>query len=188
MAGDSEGDADFEDELSAGEIARAPSDVADPPALVRSKIPADILAKYEVYSYRNAAVILNEGHAEELSDVLGALRAFSITTRIIRTPGGSESEVPKLLSRSLRPLGWHETAVRGDLVVRLNWKEEIGRTSKGKAKFEKRERSIERPNFVDGHKIDYVKGRVSPSTSNGTARTRRSTEISTPSVHSRSAA
>ena len=37
-----------------------PSHIADPQEIVRSKIPADILDRYEVYSYRNAAVILSE--------------------------------------------------------------------------------------------------------------------------------
>ena len=52
-----------------------------------------------------------------------ALRGFSITTEIIAKPGGSESDVPKLISRSLWPLGWQETTIQADLLVKLLWRE-----------------------------------------------------------------
>jgi hypothetical protein len=42
------------------DVAAAPSETADPPGIVVRKIPADIFARYDVYSYRNAAVILAE--------------------------------------------------------------------------------------------------------------------------------
>jgi hypothetical protein len=154
------GAAGFEEEVSKGEIALAPSDTADPPALVDAKIPQDIRDRYEVHSYRNAAVILSEARRAEFDDVLAALRAFTITTAMIRTAGGNESEIPRLLSTTLRPLGWHETIVRGDLLVKLLWREQTGVTRKGKPVLEQKTREIRRERFLDGHKIDYVKGKV----------------------------
>jgi len=150
----------LDDEISHEEIANAPNEAADPQELVDSKIPQDIRDRFEIYSYRNAAVILSESHTEEFNDLLEALREFSITTQMIRTAGGNESDIPKLLSNSLRPMGWHETVVQGDLLVQLLWREQVRTTSKGKPVFERKQREIRRAKFLDGHKIDYVKGKV----------------------------
>lgn len=151
---------DLEQEISNEEIALSPSETADPREVVEAKIPEDIRDRYEVHSYRNAAVVLSETRKAEFNELLNALRSFSITKDMIRTAGGNESDIPKLLSSSLRPLGWHETVVQGDLLVKLFWKEQVRTTPKGKAVFEKRQREILRAKYLDGHKIDYVKGKV----------------------------
>lgn len=151
---------DLAEEVEADEVALQPNDAADPPSLVQAKIPKDILDLYEIYSYRNAAVILSEARPKEFGELLQALKDFRISKDMIRRAGGNESEIPKLLSKALRPLGWHETVVRGDLLVKLLWKEQVGTTKGGKAIFEKRTRVIPREKFLDGHKIDYVKDRV----------------------------
>lgn len=145
------------------DIAVAPSDIADPDHVVRRKLPRNILAKFEAYSYRNAAVILSETHHEEFAEILQALEAFTLTTTQIRMPGGNESEIPKSFSGFLRPVGWRETIVRGDLRVRLTWAEPVGTVMKrGKESqlFEKRSREILRERYLDGHKVDFVKNRV----------------------------
>ncbi len=141
------------------DVATTPSDTADPPEIVRRKISADIFEKYEVHSYRNAAVILSETRKAEFDEILEALRTFTITSEIIRKAGGNESDVPKLLSASLRPKGWHETIVQGDLIVKLRWREQTG-TKRGRPTFEARSTEKLREKYLDGHKIDYVKGRV----------------------------
>lgn len=56
---------ELEHEVAATEVALRPSDVADPPELVETRVPADIREKYEVYSYRNAAVILSESRGSK---------------------------------------------------------------------------------------------------------------------------
>jgi hypothetical protein len=142
------------------DIAAAPSESADPMEIVRQKIPADIFEKFEIFSYRNAAVILSETRKAEFDEILTALRNFTITTDMVRRAGGNESDIPKLLTAALRPLGWHETVVQGDLLVRLLWRKQTGVTKKGKAIFEKQYRELLREKFLDGHKIDYVKNRV----------------------------
>ncbi|WP_264317381.1 BglII/BstYI family type II restriction endonuclease [Acidithiobacillus caldus] len=67
----------------------------------------------------------------------------------------------KKYSRTLRPAGWFEARIQGDLLVRMQeYDEEFlpnGKTRKNK-RSESTPRVIE--NFIDGHKIDYVKGRV----------------------------
>jgi len=150
---------ELELESAQDEVASKPADTGDPASIVEAKIPQDIRERYEVFSYRNAAVILSETRKNELDDLLKALREFKITKTMIRTAGGNESDIPKLFSTTLRPLGWHETVVHGDLIVQKSWHEQTG-IRRGKAVFEKRSEELRRDRYLDGHKIDYVKGRV----------------------------
>lgn len=142
------------------DVTLTPSDAADPQAIVDAKVPADIRSKYDVISYRNAAVILAESRKVEFDQILQALRDFKITTQMIRTAGGNESDIPKLLSQSLRPQGWYETIIQGDLVVKLAWREQVRVTKGGKAVFADKFSEIRRERYLDGHKIDYVKNKV----------------------------
>lgn len=151
---------DFEEEVSRDEVATGPGEAADPQWLVDAKIPADLREKYEVYSYRSAATILAESHPTEFAELCEALRNFHITRTIIRTAGGNESEVPKLISAALRPKGWQETLIRGDLLVEKISRVQVGLTKAGKPQTEKRTDLIRREKYLDGHKVDYVKGRV----------------------------
>ena len=84
-----------------------------------------------------------------------ALLAFRITTRDIGTPGGNESDMPKKFSRTLRPAGWVESRIQGDLLVRMQEYDELFLPN-GKVKKVKRSESTPRmiENFIDGHKID----------------------------------
>jgi hypothetical protein len=153
-------DFDLEEGEDADDVAESAGDVADPSALVDRIIPEDIRARYDVFSYRSAALILRETHPERFEELMGFLREFRITTRMIREAGGNESKIPKAVSAILRPLGWHETIISADLLVRLNWKESAGFTKGGKEKFDKKEAQLTRARFLDGHKVDYVKDRV----------------------------
>lgn len=133
---------------------------ADSQDLVETRIPDDLRSKYEFFSYKNAAVILSETRTDEWQELLSALRNFRITTKMIRSAGGNESEIPKKISDLLRPRGWHETVIRGDLVVHLLWREPVRTTKGGKIITEKRKSEQIREGYLDGHKIDYVKNRV----------------------------
>ena len=141
------------------DTATSPSDAGDPADFVARYVPADVLARYEVYSYRNAALILSEAHPEEFSELMETLRRFHLTPEIIKRPGGSESEVPKRFSALLRPFGWHETTIQADLLVKLLWREP-NFDSKGKAINVRVSKELTKARFLDGHKVDYVKGRV----------------------------
>lgn len=141
------------------DIAEAPSEAGDPPDFVARYVPADVLARYEVFSYRNAALILSEAHPVEFGELMNALRDFRLTREVIAKPGGSESEVPKAFSALLRPHGWHETTIQADLLVKLLWRE-AGISDRGKAISTKMSRELTKARFLDGHKVDYVKGRV----------------------------
>src|SRR6266508_3371564 len=154
-----EADEELVEEGAEDDISLRPNENADDRALVERLVPAKVREKYEIVSYRNAAVILSQARNGEFEDILKGLEAFTLTTQMIRTAGGNESDIPKEFSKVLRPLGWHETIISADLDVTLKWKEPI--PSKGKKqKFEKKERIIKRERYLDGHKIDYVKGKV----------------------------
>jgi hypothetical protein len=118
-----DGDEEPEDKI-VSDVDTTPNEAADPPSIIEAKVPADIRAKYELLSYRNAAVILSETRRPEFEELLGALRSFTISTDMIRRAGGNESDIPKLITAALRPRGWHETIIQGDLVVRLSWREQ----------------------------------------------------------------
>jgi hypothetical protein len=160
MADDESEDSEGLEASAGADVAITPNEAADPQLIVDAKIPEDIRSKFEILSYRNAAVILSESRQSEFSELLQALRSFSISSDMIRKAGGNESDIPKLLSASLRPHGWHETIIQGDLIVRLTWREQIGLTKKGKPKYETKNRELKRSRHLDGHKIDYVKHRV----------------------------
>jgi CRISPR-associated protein Csd2 len=143
--------------LAADDTGVAPAEMAD--ADIAKYIPADILARYEIHSYRNAALILSQACPAEFAELMDALRTFSLTRAIIEKAGGNESDIPKLLSGLLRPSGWHETTIQADLVIRQLWREPgIGPT--GKSMKTAMVRDTTRARYLDGHKVDYVKGRV----------------------------
>lgn len=160
---DSADPTDPTEELRAGptpvDVADRPNEAGDPPDMVARFVPADVLARYEVFSYRNAALILAEAHPAEFAELVGALRRFRLTRDIIAKAGGNESEVPKAFSALLRPYGWHETTIQADLLVRLLWRE--ARTgARGKTTSTRMSRELTKARYLDGHKVDYVKGRV----------------------------
>ncbi len=145
----------------ADDVSLRPGPNADDQADIEKYISPEVLALYDVYSYRHAAAILATSFPDELAEIERALLDFRITTHDIGTPGGNESDMPKKYSRTLRPAGWFEARIQGDLLVRMQeYDEEFlpnGKTRKNK-RSEFTPRMIE--NFIDGHKIDYVKGRV----------------------------
>lgn len=143
-----------------GDVSFSPNENADPQRIVDAKVPLSIRDRYEVFSYRNAAVILAEAHQAEFSEIVTALGAFNITTAMLRKSGGNESDIPKIFSNILRPLGWHETVISADLAVTLSWRGETGKTRAGRPIMGAITRTIKREKYLDGHKIDYVKGKV----------------------------
>jgi CRISPR-associated protein Csd2 len=141
-------------------------------------IPKDIQELYEVHNYRNAAQVLATGCAAEYRELLEGLRAFRLTIADIRKAGGNESDIPKRISRLLRAKGWHETRIKGDLLITKvsgagvyrGKTEPEGEVDEGEAdtaekidQLDNRGYKVERitrENFLDGHKVDYVKERV----------------------------
>lgn len=99
-------------------------------------IPEDIQALYEIYDFNHAAAILAVEFPSEFDEILDVLRKFRIKTSDITAAGGNESNIPKLISSVLRPLGWAEDKLKAEMVV-------DGQTI-----------------HADTHKVDYLKKRV----------------------------
>jgi hypothetical protein len=148
------------DDAEADIVQTETNDQADPESLIEATLPADLRAKYTFASYGRALSVLAHGFQQDYAEILEALRKFSITTEMIRKPGGNESEIPKTIASILRPLGWYETSIRGDLLIERSWKVFKGFDKKDRQKFVKESSAFKRNNFFDGHKIDFVKGRV----------------------------
>lgn len=139
-------------------------------------LPEDIRMLYEVHNYRNAAQVLATGCPDEFQEIIEGLRAFRLTLADIRKPGGNESDIPKPISGLLREKGWLETRIKGDLLITKvagsggKKSKEQGDEDEGESetleKIEElkkqgyRVEKIIRENFLDGHKVDYVKDRV----------------------------
>lgn len=123
--------------------------VADNPSVLTEIFPADISQKYEIFSYRNAAGILKASFPQHLEEIIRILSAFEITKSMIRTPGGSKSDIARYVD-TLFSDGWHETRISADLHVKL-------------LHAKKKNEIIShytREGFLDGHRIDFVKGKV----------------------------
>lgn len=157
---ETEHDYDLEDATPIEDVSFKPNENADPQEIVDRKVPQSVRDKYEVFSYRNAAVILAEARQQEFAEIVSALDSFMITTDMIRKAGGNESDIPKEFTKTLRPLGWHETIISADLKVTLAWREATGEVKKGRSVLAPQTRVIDREKYLDGHKIDYVKGKV----------------------------
>jgi CRISPR-associated protein Csd2 len=117
---------------------------------INDYLPDDVLSDYEVHNYRHAAEVLAAGCPNELADLISALRQFQLTKSDLTTKGGNESPIPKQLASLLRPQGWFETRIQGDLEIRVETVTDVGRASQ----------TTHLKKFVDGHKVDFVKGRV----------------------------
>jgi hypothetical protein len=143
------------------DVSLHPGPNADTASDIGPYISPEVRSLYDVYSYRHAAAILAKAFPSELAEIERALLEFRITKRDIGIPGGNESDIPKKYSRVLRPAGWFEARIQGDLLVRMQEYDEKYLPN-GNAVKTRRSESTPRiiENFIDGHKIDYVKGRV----------------------------
>ncbi len=113
-------------------------------------LPQSIRERYEVHSFHHAEEVLGTGFPGELGDIIEALSRFSLRTAALLVGGGNESSIPKQFSELLRPRGWEETSLSGDLVIRT--------TTHSKKTARTQEATI--PEYLAGHRIDYVKNRV----------------------------
>ena len=118
----------------------------------QDQIPEDIKNLYEIHNYHHAAEVLSMSYSQEFGEIMEALRQFRITEADITAGGGNESVIPKKFSEALRPLGWYETKIQGDLLIRkIVSGNGVGRTVTEELRID---------NFLDGHKVDYVKNQV----------------------------
>ncbi len=122
---------------------------ADPDHVVAPLFPASVRDRFEIFSYRNAATILRYNFPQQWDDLISALERFQITQRMIREPGGSKSQIAYYVDR-LFDDNWGEARISADLHVRLTdpKKQDVVLNS------------YIRRGYLDGHRIDFVNGRV----------------------------
>jgi CRISPR-associated protein Csd2 len=108
-------------------------------------IPEDIKSLYEIHDFKHAATILAKEFSSEFEEICNGLRKFRFEIKDLTEAGGNESNIPKLFSDIMRPLGWEEK----NLGAELNVFEIKGKTTELKS-------SINHGT----HKVDYLKGRV----------------------------
>jgi CRISPR-associated protein Csd2 len=119
-------------------------------------------SRFEVHSYRNAARILASASPHEFRQLLEALNSFTIATEDMVKGGGNKSQIARNMEALLEPLGWYETRIRGDMLFETFTVEPnplFGTKRKEKQKLVV-PRAYRIQNIIDGHKIDFVKGRV----------------------------
>lgn len=115
-------------------------------------IPDSIHARYEFYNFDHAVEVMFQSFPDLFQEILFALNAFYITHDDLIAAGGNESQIPKRLSSILRPLGWEETKISGDLHVTV---ERRNNTDK-----KRHTSNTVLGNYISGHNIDYVKDNV----------------------------
>lgn len=118
--------------------------------------PEDIINNFEILNYNHAAEIISQSFSKELEEVIKSLRSLKITIEEIKKAGGNESPIPPKFNEILDPLGWREIKISGDLLIKF-----YPRKGERKGVFSntvESEKIIN--NYIDGHNIDFVKGRV----------------------------
>lgn len=125
--------------------------VADKASVVAEFFSPQIDRKFEIYSYRNAAAILANGFPSQFANLLSALQRFEVHADLIRTPGGSKGPIARYVDTLFaEDLGWREARITADLHVRLlHAKKKDAVLSQ-----------YVREGFLDGHRIDFLNGRV----------------------------
>ncbi|MBX7483124.1 BglII/BstYI family type II restriction endonuclease [Qipengyuania qiaonensis] len=124
---------------------------ADSSVLIGQVFDESIRDKFEIFSYRNAATILQASFPDQFSQIVKALEAFAISSTMIRQPGGSKGPIAKYVDTLFKEdVGWNEARISADLHVRLLH-------AKKKSEIIS---SYLREGFLDGHRIDFLNGRV----------------------------
>lgn len=88
-----------------------------PASIAASAKLDEVLRAYQWHDHQHAIAILTIDFPQLLSEICDVLLAFRIDIDWIKTAGGNESQIPKALSQSLRPLGWQERKLRARLLV-----------------------------------------------------------------------
>lgn len=118
----------------------------------------EFLERFEVHSYRNASRILATACPDEMAELIACLMAYQIKTDDIVAQGKNKSQIALNMDNLLFPLGWYETLITGELKVTKTTTGGVGKNSN--QKIDRVQKNYVIKNFIDGHKIDFVKNRV----------------------------
>lgn len=146
MAEHDEDDEDFEEHLVKDDVSSGRN--ADPRSSFESLLPAHLIEKFEIFSYRGAAALLAQNYPDEFKQIIDALTRLEITKTMIRIPGGSKGPIAKYVD-TLFGIEWQETRISADLHVKLHH-----------AKKDVLLSDYVRKGYLDGHRIDFLCGKV----------------------------
>ena len=110
---------------------------------------AKIQRKFEIISYRNAGAILQNSFPDQYAQLVSVLESFSIKTDMIRMPGGGKGPIARYVD-TLFTNDWSEARISADLHVKITNARKDTEVLK----------SYVRRGYLDGHRIDFVNGRV----------------------------
>ncbi|MFU7529667.1 BglII/BstYI family type II restriction endonuclease [Qipengyuania sp. ASV99] len=124
---------------------------SDSAKLIEQVFEPELRTKFEIFSYRNAATILQTSFPDQFSQITRALLEFNVSSSLIRRPGGSKGPIAKYVDTLfIEDDGWREARISADLHVKLlHAKKRNSLIS-----------SYVRVGFLDGHRIDFLNGRV----------------------------
>lgn len=111
------------------------------------------LSRFEIHSYGHALEILESSFPEEWAEIQHMLLNLNIPVDYITEAGGNKTKIAKMVDDLMFPRGWVEMKITGDLVIH-----QYVRSGRVGAAQRLAEKQIE--GYVDGHNIDFVKGRV----------------------------
>ena len=120
------------------------------------KESALIQHRFDFENYGHALEILASACKSEWNDLLDCFLNLKITKEDICEAGGNESNIPKKFDDILYPKGWKEIKISGDLHINLYQR----LNSKSKQFSSKPFDSSVIKGFIDGHNIDFIKGKV----------------------------
>lgn len=124
---------------------------ADTASLLKTIFGSELNKKFEIFSYRNAATVLSSGFPNQYNDLIDALNAFEISKEMIRIPGGNKGPIAKYVDTLFtESSNWQEARITADLHVKLL------HAKKKNAVLQE----YVREGFLDGHRIDFLNGRV----------------------------
>ncbi len=130
--------------ISSGEI-------ADHKSVVESVFTKNLCNKFEIFSYRNAATILANGFPSQFKEFKDTLETFRISKTMLRTPGGNKGPITRYFESLMsKHVGWDETRILADLHVKLMHAKQSNKILS----------EYVRSGFLDGHRIDFLKGKV----------------------------
>ena len=124
---------------------------------IETGLPKTLFEKYEFLDFGHALNILRNSYPSEWEDLELCLHSFEITKSDIMQAGGNKSSIPKKFDSFLFPRGWKEVQITADLLIK---KGERGSRSGSQGFQAERTEEITVKGYIDGHNIDFVKGKV----------------------------
>jgi hypothetical protein len=121
-------------------------------------LPQDILDRYQVMETGSAAKIIQAVCGDELSDIISVMRSFTLTSRLMLTPGGNRGPIPITFDGMLAELGWMEARV--DMEKKTYFFPGHSASISAEHEPEKYEENLISRTYQRGYSIDNVKGRL----------------------------